>query len=105
MGLVCNAGAATTANVREEIVETDVLVIGGGIAGTFAAIKAKEKGLDVTLVDKGHVGRSGKSPWLGAFTVFDPSGRESRESWMSRGMSSSDYIARKDYIEMNLTIF
>ncbi len=79
IGLVRNAGAATMTNVHEEIVETDVLVIGGGIAGTFAAIKAKEKGLDVTLVDKGHVGRSGKSPWLGAFTVYDPSRGESRE--------------------------
>jgi aspartate oxidase len=32
----------------ENVVETDVLVIGGGIAGCFAAIKAKEQGADVT---------------------------------------------------------
>jgi len=100
MALLGNAGAASMTNVNQEMVETDVLVIGGGIAGTFAAIKAKEKGVDVTLVDKGHVGRSGKSPWLGAFTVFDPSSGQSRASYISRGMSSSDYIARKDYIEM-----
>jgi len=35
----------------ENVVETDVLVIGGGMAGCFAAIKAKEQGVDVTLVD------------------------------------------------------
>jgi len=32
----------------ENVVETDVLVIGGGMAGCFAAIKAKEQGLNVT---------------------------------------------------------
>ena len=37
----------------DHVVETDVLVVGGGMAGCFAAIKAKEQGVDVTLVDKG----------------------------------------------------
>ena len=45
----------------ENIVETDVLVIGGGTAGCFAAIKAREQGLDVTIVDKGYAGKSGAS--------------------------------------------
>ena len=39
----------------------DVLVIGGGIAGAFAAIKAREAGLDVLLADKAYFGRSGCS--------------------------------------------
>ena len=30
----------------------DVLVIGGGAAGSMAAIRAREKGADVLLVDK-----------------------------------------------------
>lgn len=38
--------------------ETDVLVIGGGLAGAFAAIKAKEAGTKkVTLVSKGKLGK------------------------------------------------
>ena len=36
-------------------VETDVLVIGGGIAACLAAIEARSKSLDVMLVDKGHL--------------------------------------------------
>ena len=45
----------------ENVVETDVLVIGGGTAGCFSAIKAREQGLDVTLVDKAYAGKSGSS--------------------------------------------
>ncbi|MBW2341397.1 MAG: FAD-dependent oxidoreductase [Deltaproteobacteria bacterium] len=41
-------------------VETDVLVIGGGLAGCMAAIKAsQEEGMRVTLVDKSNTIRSG----------------------------------------------
>jgi succinate dehydrogenase/fumarate reductase flavoprotein subunit len=35
----------------ENLIETDVLIIGGGISGLFAAIKAREQGKKVTLVD------------------------------------------------------
>jgi succinate dehydrogenase/fumarate reductase flavoprotein subunit len=45
----------------ENLVETDVLVIGGAIAGCFAAIRAREQGLDVTIVDKAYAGKSGAS--------------------------------------------
>lgn len=41
--------------------ETDVLVVGGGVAAACAAIKASEAGVRVTLVDKGFYGRSGTS--------------------------------------------
>lgn len=43
------------------IEDIDVLVIGGGIAATFAAIKAKGKAKKVVQVDKGHTGKSGCS--------------------------------------------
>jgi len=41
--------------------ETDVLVVGGGVAAACAAIKASEAGVRVMLVDKGFFGRSGTS--------------------------------------------
>jgi fumarate reductase (CoM/CoB) subunit A len=40
-------------------IETDVLVIGSGGAGLYAAIRASEAGQRVTILDKGLVGRSG----------------------------------------------
>ncbi|HUF40461.1 MAG TPA: FAD-dependent oxidoreductase, partial [Verrucomicrobiae bacterium] len=38
---------------------TDVLVVGAGGAGMYAAIAAAECGASVTLLDKGQVGRGG----------------------------------------------
>lgn len=40
-------------------VQTDVLVLGGGVAGCWAAIAAAKKGVKVTLVEKGAAVRSG----------------------------------------------
>lgn len=42
-----------------KIIDTDVLVIGTGGAGLYAAIRASEAGQRVTILDKGLVGRSG----------------------------------------------
>ncbi len=44
---------------EEQEIETDVLVIGGGIAGCWAAISAARKGATVALVEKGDTIRSG----------------------------------------------
>jgi len=48
-------------DIADKVIETDVLVIGGGIAGCCAAVKAREHGLDVTLVDKAAIERSGSA--------------------------------------------
>jgi succinate dehydrogenase/fumarate reductase flavoprotein subunit len=44
---------------QEQEIETDVLVIGGGIAGCWAAIGAARKGVRVALVEKSATIRSG----------------------------------------------
>jgi len=45
--------------MSDEYISTDVLVIGGGLAGCFAAIKAAELGAQVVIFDKAHIRRSG----------------------------------------------
>jgi len=44
---------------HESEINTDVLVLGGGIAGCWAAIAAAKKGVKVVLVEKGATKRSG----------------------------------------------
>ena len=46
---------------QEEIIESDVVVLGGGLSGCFAAIAAARKGLRVTLVEKGATEKSGSA--------------------------------------------
>jgi thioredoxin reductase len=48
-------------SVEHQEMETDVLVIGGGLAGCFAAIKAREAGANVLLFDKSVLKRSGNT--------------------------------------------
>ena len=52
--------------------ETDVLVIGGGIAGLFAAVKAHDAGANVLLVSKGALGSSGQTPFAKGIFAYDP---------------------------------
>ena len=53
--------------------EADVLVIGGGIAGLFAAVKAHDTGSKVMLVSKGRLGSSGQTPFAKGIFAFDAS--------------------------------
>ena len=52
--------------------ETDVLVIGGGVAGARAAYDANRAGLSVTMVVKGLLGKSGCSIFAGNLNYFAP---------------------------------
>jgi len=52
-GLSGRAEAASVIDEKETVVETGVLVVGGASAGTSAAVKAKEQGVDVALAISG----------------------------------------------------
>jgi succinate dehydrogenase/fumarate reductase flavoprotein subunit len=47
--------------IKQELVEADVLCIGGGIAGLMAAIRASELGAKVVVAEKGNSLRSGNA--------------------------------------------
>ncbi|MEV5410616.1 FAD-binding protein [Thermopolyspora sp. NPDC052614] len=79
---------------------TDVLVIGGGPAATWAALKAAQAGADVILADKGYCGTSGAAASAGTgiwYTEPDPAEREkamaSREA-MGGFLSDRRWMAR-----------
>ena len=58
-----------TMNIKEN--KTDVLVIGGGMAGLFAAVKAYDAGSKVMLVSKGRLGSSGMTPFAKGIFTYD----------------------------------
>ena len=63
----------------------DVLVIGGGPAGTWAAVAAAKEGATVVLVDKGYCGTSGATAPSGTGVWYvRPDPREREEAMKSR---------------------
>ena len=52
--------------------ETDVLVVGSGIAGLFAAVKGHDAGARVLMVSKGRLGSSGQTPFAKGIFAYDP---------------------------------
>ena len=79
--------------------ETDVLVIGGGAAGVFAAVRAKGKGRRVLLVDKGGIGSSGCTPWVTEMAVFNEKWGDSREQWMDYCLTNGDHLLNRPWLE------
>ena len=51
--------------------ETDVLVIGSGMAGLFAAVKAHDAGSKVIMISKGRLGSSGMTPFAKGIFAYD----------------------------------
>jgi succinate dehydrogenase / fumarate reductase, flavoprotein subunit len=52
------------------IITTDVLILGGGMAGLCAGIKAREEEADVLVVDKGGIGWAGQVPLGGGGLAY-----------------------------------
>ena len=61
--------AATLEQLSDGVFETDFLIIGGGLVGTMAAIRARKnsKDLDITILDKATMEYSGDGVGLDNF--------------------------------------
>lgn len=81
--------------------ETDVLVIGGGLAGSFAAIQARVSGMKATIVEKAFTGKSGGAA-LGAswLAVFNPEWGHQFETWMAFITEVGEYLNNRDWVEI-----
>jgi succinate dehydrogenase/fumarate reductase flavoprotein subunit len=85
----------------EITIETDVLVIGGGIAGCFAALKAKDRGAEVVLVDKASVARSGGTAAAGAgYMMFNPEWGHDLQITMNAIARNGEYLNDRDWTEI-----
>ena len=86
-------------NIPETVIETDVLIIGGGIAGCFAAVKAREQGVDVILVSKGNIGRSGMSPWGHGTMAVPPDRPDKIQELKEQAYVGGEYINNRTWTE------
>lgn len=85
----------------DDAARTDLLVIGGGIAGLFASIKAKEANpdLDVLLVDKAYPGASGCSVFAaGVLPNWQPG--DNYDDYVREIIEyNSEYLIDQNYVE------
>jgi succinate dehydrogenase/fumarate reductase flavoprotein subunit len=77
---------------------TDVLVVGGGPAGTWAAIKAASAGADVVLADKGYTGASGATASVGTGIWYVDDVPELREAAMASREALGGHLADREWM-------
>jgi succinate dehydrogenase/fumarate reductase flavoprotein subunit len=79
-------------------IETDVLVIGGGMAAAWAAIGAARAGAGVVLVDKGFVGTSGVTATGGPNHWWVPPDPAKRAAAVERRHATSFGLAERSWM-------
>jgi succinate dehydrogenase / fumarate reductase flavoprotein subunit len=79
-----------------ETVDADVLVVGGGFAGAWAALRAAELGARTILIEKAFVSRAGASTMSGGVTTA-PFDSDDLGLWVEEFVSHGGYMADQDW--------
>ncbi|MHC5725464.1 MAG: FAD-dependent oxidoreductase [Nostoc sp.] len=79
--------------------EADVLVIGGGPAGTWAAWSAASNGARVILVDKGYCGTTGCAAASGNGVWYVPPDAEARETAKASRESLGGFLSDRNWMD------
>ncbi|MEH2397786.1 FAD-binding protein [Nostoc sp.] len=79
--------------------EADVLVIGGGPAGTWAAWSAASSGARVVLVDKGYCGTTGCAAASGNGVWYVPPDPEARETAKASRESLGGFLSDRNWMD------
>ena len=83
------------------IIDTDVLIIGGGFAGVWAAIRARDFADKVVLVDKAQVAKSGCSTFAAGVQLC-PTREDDLDMWKKEMVISGDYFPDQDWVDFFL---
>ncbi|MEE8448348.1 MAG: FAD-binding protein [Thermodesulfobacteriota bacterium] len=83
-----------------ETIDVDVLVVGGGLAGCFAAIRAREFCAKVALVEKAVVARSGSAVFCHDFLAPLPEGE--LDNWLRDIVEHTEFMSDQRYAEILL---
>lgn len=97
--ILTNTNQATSTPIPKDTYTANVLVVGSGFAGVFAAVEAAQSGAKVVLVDKGTVGWSGMSPWASDSRPFDPELYD-RQEWLDNLRYSTEWVYNRPWIEL-----
>ncbi len=86
---------------NEQFHKCAVLVIGGGLAGCYAAIRAGDFASDVILVDKAKVSRSGASTFA-AGVILGPTVGDNLDLWLKEIAERGEYLSDQDWVKVLL---
>lgn len=93
--------------MERKTIETDILIIGGGTAGCMAAVEAKERypQLSVVILEKAHIDRSGcLAGGMNAINAYLNKG-ETPESFVRYVRSDSCGLIREDLVQSMSELF
>ncbi|SDD57564.1 Succinate dehydrogenase/fumarate reductase, flavoprotein subunit [Paenibacillus sp. UNCCL117] len=79
--------------------QADVLIIGGGPAGAWAALTAAGRGAKVVLVDKGYCGTSGATAPSGTGVWYVKPDEQAREEAMASREGLGGYLADRGWMK------
>ncbi|MDF5720264.1 MAG: FAD-binding protein [Rhizonema sp. PD37] len=79
--------------------QADVLIIGGGPAGTWAAWSAASSGAKVVLVDKGYCGTTGCAAASGNGVWYVPPDADARATAMASRETLGGFLSNRDWMQ------
>ena len=91
--------------MERTVKQTDVLVIGGGIAGIRAAIEAHDIGVRVILANKGPFGRDGAAVWMAGWgfqaAMYPP---DSIEQHIEDSIKGGKFLSNQELVKTFLSL-
>ncbi len=82
----------------DDLVETDLLVIGSGLGGLWSALSARDNGVEnVVVVDKGAIADSSQSKMCAGATIYCGP-RDNADLWLGELVRQQGYLSRQDMV-------